>query len=383
MDIPQNHVRRRTVVAAAVTPLASILGSGLLIIVPVLERTLGALAVFGAIAICAVAWMLGTVIRHNLIVVEARQAAKTLDLATARLGRLADAVIVIAYVISVALYVRIMAEYLVAFFISGGSPAVEALVACVSIAVIILIGMLRGFRGLDRLDRIALSVVLVLTAVLGSVLIASDVGGFATGAVTVPPIPALPIGQIFMVLGGIVITVQGFETVRYLGADFDVATRVRASRLAQAIASFIYIGFVAVATPLMGLGTAAGADTTLLDITARVAPWLALPLVISAVLSQFSAAIADTEAADGNLNGLNAWFHGRRPYLITGLAAIAIAATIPTLTIVAIASRAFAAYYALQCVIALRTSRRWPHRVGFGILALAMLAVTLFALPAG
>ena len=41
---------------AVVTPLASILGSGLLIIVPVLERTLGALAVFGAVAVCAVAW---------------------------------------------------------------------------------------------------------------------------------------------------------------------------------------------------------------------------------------------------------------------------------------------------------------------------------------
>jgi hypothetical protein len=130
---------------------------------------------------------------------------------------------------------------------------------------------------------------------------------------------------------------------------------------------------------VMGLGTKAGADNTLLDITARIAPWLALPLVLSAVLSQFSAAIADTAAADGNLRGLNRWFTGARPFLISGAAAIGLAAAVPTLTIVAIASRAFAAYYALQAVIAMRTSTGLPRKTGFGILALAMTAVTIFA----
>ena len=54
----------------------------------------------------------------------------------------------------------------------------------------------------------------------------------------------------------------------------------------------------------MGLGTPDGADETLLDITARVVPLLSLPLVLAAVLSQFSAATADTVAADGNLTSL-------------------------------------------------------------------------------
>jgi len=106
----------------------------------------------------------------------------------------------------------------------------------------------------------------------------------------------------------------------------------------------------------MGLGTPAGPDNTLLDITGRVAPVLALPLVLSAVLSQFSAGIADTAAAESNLRTLSSWMHGPRPFLATGLAAIVMAATVPTYTIVAVASRAFAAYYALQAVLALRTS---------------------------
>ena len=92
------------------TPLASILGSGLLIIVPILERALGIYAVFGAIGICAFAWFVGTVIRHNVTVVGQQKKDGTLNAMTGRLGRLGDAVIVIAYVISVALYLRIMAH---------------------------------------------------------------------------------------------------------------------------------------------------------------------------------------------------------------------------------------------------------------------------------
>ena len=376
-------VRRRGVVFAAVTPLASILGSGLLIIVPVLERALGILSVFGAIAICAIAWLIGTVIRHNVIVVEQREMTGTLDRHTAQLGRLADAVIVIAYVISVALYLRIMAQYLVGFFVSTGSTLWEPIVACTAVGVIVVIGILRGFKGLDLLDRVSLATVLVLTLVLGAVLLFHDAALVESGNLVLPPIPTRSPIDTMMILGGLVITVQGFETVRYLRHQYDATTRVRASRLAQVTAAIIYIGFVAVATPVMGLGTTAGADNTLLDITGRVAHWLALPLVLSAILSQFSAAIADTAAADGNLRGLNRWFTGPRPYLISGAAAIVLAATIPTLMIVAIASRAFAAYYSIQALIALRTSTSLMAKFGFGLLAILMFAITVFALPVG
>lgn len=65
-------------------------------------------------------------------------------------------------------------------------------------------------------------------------------------------------------------------------------------------------------------------------------------------------------------------------FLVSGAAAIALAAAVPTLTIVAIASRAFAAYYALQAVIAMRTSTGPPRKTGFEALALVMIAVTVF-----
>lgn len=108
---------------ASVTPLASILGSGLLIIVPVLERILGSLSVVGAAVVCAVAWVVGTSVRHCVRVVEPALAAGSPDPVTARLDRTGDAVIVVAYVISVALYLRIMAEYVVDYAVPGGSAA--------------------------------------------------------------------------------------------------------------------------------------------------------------------------------------------------------------------------------------------------------------------
>ncbi|GAB3125994.1 hypothetical protein [Glaciibacter psychrotolerans] len=372
----------RGVSAAAVTPLASILGSGLLIIAPILERALGVFAVLGAIGICAFAWLVGTVIRHNVTVVGQQKADGTLNQTTARIGRLGDGVIVCAYVISVALYLRIMAQYLVGYFIPTGSAILEPIIAGLSVVLIITIGILRGFTGLDRLDRISLVTVLLLTTVLGGVLLFHDGALFGSSSLRLPPLPPLGPLEALLVLGGLVITVQGFETVRFLGDHYDARTLVRASRAAQLVAASIYIGFVAVATPVMGLGTAAGPDTTLLNITDRIAPWLALPLVLSAVLSQFSAAIADTEAARGNLTGLSRWFHGARPYLISGVAAIAIAAVVPTFTLVTVASRAFAAYYAVEAIIAFRTCSGFLRKSGFAALAVLLVAITLFAQPA-
>ena len=185
-----------------------------------------------------------------------------------------------------------------------------------------------------------------------------------------------------LVLGGIVITVQGFETVRYL-RHIGRRARIAGCRLSQLISSAVYVVIVGLAVPLMGLGTRSGADHDLLELVRRVAPMFALPLVLCAVLSQFSAATADTEAGVGNLRVIGwAPLRGRRRYLLVGAAAAILAWTLGTSLIIVVASRAFAAYYALQCAVALRTSNRRRDRIGYGVLALVMLAITLLAKPA-
>lgn len=378
----RRRVDRRRVLLGTVTPLASIFGSGFLIIVPVLARTLGVLSVVGAAGVCALAWVAGTAIRHCVRVVEPRTAAGELDRGTHRLDRLADAVIVIAYVISVALYLRILAQYVFHLF-GDGSPVGERVLAAAIVGVIAGIGIVWGFQGLDVLDRVALIGVLVLVTVLIVVLAYHDIHTWAQGGLRRPPSPPADPVRALLTLGGVVITVQGFETVRYLGDQYDTETRVQASRVAQLVATVIYVALVAVATPVMGLGSNAGADTTLLEIIRRVVPLLAGPLVIIAVLSQLSAATADTVAAEGNLAGLTDWMRGARPYLISAAAAIALAATVSTFAIVALASRAFAAYYGLQALMALRTSTGSARKAGYAVLAVVMFDITALAQPAG
>ena len=373
----------RKVLIATSTPLASIFGSGFLIIVPVLERTLGALSIVGVIGVCALIWLVGTAIRHNVATVEQLQDDGDLDTGTSRLEQASDLVIVVAYIISVALYLRIMSQYVVDFAFSG-SDAAERGLASAAVLVIVLVGVTRGFKGLDLIERIALGTVLVLTTVLGAALFFTDAGDLFGGGLAFPPVPGMGLLDILLVLGGVVITVQGFETVRYLADEYDRETRIWACRLSQLVATAIYVGFVAVATPVMGLGTSDGADETLLDITGRVVPLLSLPLVIAAVLSQFSAATADTVAADGNLNRLfSKAMEGSRSFAVTGVGAILLIWIAPTFTIIAVASRAFAAYYALQCVVALRTSEGAAAKLGYGILAAILTAITLLAQPAG
>lgn len=377
---------RKRYLLATVTPLASIFGSGFLIIVPVLERSLGALAIVGVSGICALSWLIGISVRHIVREVEPMIESGELDRTSRVLEKLSDVVIVAAYVISIALYLRIMAQYVVSYAgpeSISSAVDVERVIASAAVVVIIGVGVIRGFSGLDLMERVALAAVLVLTTILGAGLLIDDVNTAVSGGLELPPIPDRNPIDVFLVLGGAVITVQGFETIRYLGTEYDAETRIQASRIAQAVAISVYIGFVAVATPLMGLGTDAGLDRDLVAITERVAPLLTIPLVAGAVLSQFSAATADTVAAGGNLGGLRESLGGSRAYLLSGIAAIILLWTVGTFAIIAIASRAFAAYYSLQAVIALRTSEGLLRKIGYGVLALVLALIALFAEPAG
>lgn len=366
---------------ATVTPLASIFGSGFLIIIPILEREMGSLAAVGMAAVCLLAWTVGIAIRHNVATIEPLARDGRLDQTTALIERASDLVIVGAYLISVALYARILAQFVVGY-VSPASGNAESLLGTSVIALITLVGLVRGLSGLEGLERVSLGAVLLLVFAISATFAAKDVSQLERGGLHTPPVPHNSLVSVLLVLGGMLITVQGFETVRYQ-QQIDRRARIAGCRLSQLVSSLVYVLLVVLATPLMGLGTAAGADANLLDLVKRVAPALALPLVLCAVLSQFSAATADTEAGVGNLRGVHwAPLQGRLPYALVGAASAVLAATLATSVIIVVASRAFAAYYALQCVSALRTSDQFRARVGYGALSIVMLAIAALAKPA-
>ena len=56
----------RSILGATTTPLASIFGSGFLVIVPILAAAVGFWSVAAMAGICALAYAVGWVIRHNI-----------------------------------------------------------------------------------------------------------------------------------------------------------------------------------------------------------------------------------------------------------------------------------------------------------------------------
>lgn len=115
-----------------------------------------------------------------------------------------------------------------------------------------------------------------------------------------------------------------------------------------------------------------------------IVPVLVAPLVIAAALSQFSAAVADTMAATGNIEETTGGhLKIRWACALVGLGAVAISWSASTLEVLALASRAFAFYYLLQCIVAITVNRSSAQRAGIAVLAAMLGFITIFAVPAG
>jgi len=115
---------------------------------------------------------------------------------------------------------------------------------------------------------------------------------------------------------------------------------------------------------------------------AKVAPILPVMLVIAALAAQFSAAVADTGGAGGLADELTAHrVPPRLAYLVLVAAGLALTWSVNIFEIIAYASRAFAAYYALQNAIATLEARargKHAHMVFFAAMTVLAIAITIF-----
>lgn len=367
---------------ARTTPLASIFGSGLLVIVPILNATVGPYSVIAMACVCVLAYAVGSVIRFNIRHVEPLSEAGTIPAKTLRNERVANFALVLAYAISVCLYIHILAAFLL-----GGlginTPFRENIVC---IIIITAIGVMGRFKGLDMLlvlERWALRITGLLILLLIAGFAVFDWNALKTNTLQMPVLPDLDLWTILTVMGGTLIVVQGFETSRYLGSEFDRELRVSSCRSSQIVSAIIYLIFVTAATPLMIYLGNKVEDNGLLIIAAKASALLPIPLVIAAVLSQFSAAVADVVGGGGNVaESTNDRIDERHAYvLICGIAAVL--AFSSTLTLLSFASRAFAFYYFLQCIIAISVCKSTAQKIAIGLLAIVLAFITLFAVPAG
>ena len=370
-------------VGATTTPLASIFGSGFLVIATILSAAVGRYAVFAMIAICALAFAIGEVIRHNIRHVEPLLFNQKLAVWPAHLELVSDFALVLAYVISVTLYLRIMASFALNL-VGADTDYNQSLLVSGCIAAILAFALWRGLKSLEILEKWALALTMIIFLILLATFVKLDLSVLTKGVLQLPRATAETPLHALLLLAGTVIVVQGFETTRYLGEHYCPETRIRAARLSQIISTAVYVVFIALVTPHTHLLDGVMSDSGLLEIVKQVATWLALPLVGAAVFSQFSAAIADTIGGAGNVRDRT---DGKVPerWIYSGILLVALILTWSANTgqVLTLASKAFAFFYALQCLVAVLVTKNHLVKFGAGVLSLIMLAITLFAIPVG
>ncbi|MEZ5627120.1 MAG: hypothetical protein R3E34_06295 [Rhodocyclaceae bacterium] len=378
-------IRNASFWRAMVTPLASIIGSGFLVVVPLLASVAGPLAVVAIVGIVLLSFWLGAAIRFN-IVHDGRNPPDEPDGAIQALEHFSDIALAFAYVISITFYIRLMCSFVLAGVHTHTDFNADILATGV-LAFIGLYGWRRGLHGLERLEEYSVTIKLAIIASLLAGLIFFDVThGFDLSGL---PRPDKGVWEALRELGGMVLIVQGFETSKYLESSYDAPLRARSMRVAQVIAGVIYIAFVALCLPLMGpLARAVPSETAIIDLSATITLILPLMLVVAASMSQFSAAVADTIGAGGVVEKeARGRLAGQTSYPFITALAIGVVWTCNIFEVVALASRAFAFYYMLQALLAARLAyrldddrRQW--RVGsYVVQATLLLAIALFAKP--
>lgn len=370
------------ILPAVTTPLASIFGSGFLVIVPILAGAVGEYSVLAMGAICVLAFAVGTVIRFNIKHAEPILAG-TPGEATLSFERGSDLALVLAYVISVCLYIQILASFVLGDT-DVNTPLNANILTTMVIGIIMAIGVIKGLKQLEVLERWALYITLLIILLIFIGFARHDWIEWSTsGVFKFPTMPENSNWNILTILGGTLIVVQGFETPRYLGDTYDRETRISASLWSQIISTFVYIIFVALSMPLAAALGGKYDDNSLLVMVGLATSLLVLPLIIAAALSQFSAAVADTIAATGNMEEVT--HHHLKikwGYIIVGSGAIALTWSADTFEIVALASRAFAFYYMLQCFVAISVSKSNFQKLCIGVVAAILGFITVFSVPA-
>ncbi|MEO7999223.1 MAG: hypothetical protein ABI852_17360, partial [Gemmatimonadaceae bacterium] len=267
---------------ATVTPLASIIGSGFLICGPLLAREFGSAAIFAMALLLALAYAVGAVVRFNIIHVENHAKNLTFHDSFAWAMRAGQTMLAIAYAVSVAYYLKLLAEFILEAVHYPDVSRVFTAKVFVSVIIVALTALTfsGSIRKIEHAAHASVSIKLALIAgLLGGL-------GFwwATGNGEVSTLPPARISwQSIPLLLGLLIAVQGFETSRYLGGSYDQHLRIRTMRLAQWISSAIYLVFLFLLTPLLRQASTSEGVAGILAIMTFVAPILGLFVLGAAV----------------------------------------------------------------------------------------------------
>lgn len=365
---------------ATLTPLASIMGSGFLVCAPLIGGIAGPLSLLFMVALLVMAYCVGEAIRYNIRYFEPVEHRK--HGAAQKLAWVSRATLSVAYFISIAYYLQLLAAFILHLFGIDHALAAKAISGGMLLSIS-LVGFTLGLDSLERVEKYAVSLNLAMIAALLASLAVHNLSLWNGGEWRLPAGSGAFEWSDARVLLGLLIVVQGFETSRYLGDKHSADERILTMRRAQWISSAIYVMFIALMTVLFEPNMSAEV-TEVIHLTAPIAAVLPALLTIAAVGSQFSAAVADDAGAGGLLEDL-ANIPPKWAYAVILCVSTALIWLTSVTEIIAIASRAFAFFYFLQCLVAALMAGRQGGRgrvLFFAATAAVCLLVVVFGIPA-
>jgi hypothetical protein len=376
---------------ATLTPLSSIIGSGFLIIAPLLASLVGTYSPLAVTGIVVLAYAIGDVIRFNIIHAEPLLHDKKAHPVIYKIDLFANTALSFAYVTAVAFYLSLLSSFLLTYIGFGDSPGLERSLTTIIIVFIATTGFIRGLGGLEKLEAYSMSLQLSIVAALLIGIFVYDYNFIQSERSLIFDLQDRSWITKACMLCGTLLVVQGFETSRFLGEKYSAEIRVQTMRRAQLISGALYVVSVIALMPIVQhLDLANIQIAEIVSATGLAATALPLMLIVAAIMSQFSAAVADTvgagclasESTSGKLST-------NKGYLVVSLFAIILIWTVDLLEIISFASRAFALYYLLQCMVALIASDHYYERKAhclhcthFGTVATILAFIVIFAIPA-
>ena len=377
---------------ATLTPLSSIIGSGFLIMSPLLASVVGGLSPIAVIGIVVLAYSIGSVIRFNILHIEPRIKDGSLSKTTKDVEYLGDITLVLAYMVAVAFYLSLLSSFLFSYLGIENLDA-ERWLTTIIILFISIVGYKRGLGGLEKLEAASMTAQLSIVFALMLGLTAFSYLFYTSGESLNFDFPQRDFSTQIRILAGALLVVQGFETSRFLGEKYNPEMRVATMKKAQIISGILYVISVILFLPVVQYLDLQHIQLgKIVDVTGMAAIVLPFMLIGAALLSQFSAAVADTGGGGGLLSeNSGKKLSTRVGYLGISICAILLVWAVDLIEIITLASRAFAFYYFLQTLLALHFCYRdcppesrmtlW-RRLLFITLAVILLYIVFFAIPA-
>jgi len=377
---------------ATLTPLSSIIGSGFLIMSPLLASVVGILSPVAVTGIVILAYAIGSVIRFNITHVEPRIKDGSLSQKTREVEYLGDIALVLAYMVAVAFYLSLLSSFLLSYLGIDNIDA-ERWLTTIIILFIAFVGYKRGLGGLEKLEAVSMTVQLSIVVSLLLGLGVFSYVFYTSGESLSFDYPQRDISTQIRILAGALLVVQGFETSRFLGEKYSPEMRVTTMKRAQIISGILYVVSVILFLPVVQyLDLQHIQLAKIVDVTGYAALVLPFMLIGAALMSQFSAAVADTGGGGGLLSeNSGKKLSTRVSYLGISICAVLLVWAVNLIEIITLASRAFAFYYFLQALLALNFCYRdcspeskmtvWRRMLFLGV-AIILLYIIFFAIPA-